>query len=118
MRTIQFLLLAAVLVAVLAAGCGKRQDLASAAIATVVETEAEATEAAGSGSAGPGCTDSDNGINAGESGSVEGVSGEGADFDFDDRCVGTILIEYSCENNGYTSQNIRCSGECEDGACK
>jgi len=106
MKAIKYILAFAALV--LLVSCQGKKEIAQSQItADVVEERIEAS-----------CTDSDNGAANDISGAVEGILEDGSDFDFEDRCVGNILIEYYCEDNTYNSQNVRCDNKCEDGACK
>ena len=60
------------------------------------------------------CIDSDNGINKETRGTIIGIENEAA-FEYQDKCIAGLLIEYYCENNKPSNQNLRCN--CLDGAC-
>ena len=58
------------------------------------------------------CYDFDGGENYFIKGTVSSVSN-----DYDDRCTGDLVIEYTCENNDYLLNTYECPNGCEDGAC-
>lgn len=70
----------------------------------VVGIEVEETDAA--------CTDSDGGIDK----MTKGIVNAGDEL-FSDICVAGLLIEYYCDGDKVTSQNMRCSNACSNGKC-
>ena len=85
------ILIGLVLLAFIVSGCGK-------------------TNVTGKAVAGIGqCTDTDNGNNINEKGTVNG--------ELTDKCIAGLLIEYYCQDGKPVNQNHRCPGKCVDGAC-
>ena len=58
------------------------------------------------------CADSDGGIDK----ETKGIVSVGEER-YADSCVAGLLIEYSCEGNKVTNQNIRCDNKCSNGKC-
>ena len=89
-------------------GCSKSNEITGN---VVKEVEVETVESKAS------CSDGDGGVDKAEKASVTGVSADGEDFEYTDRCISGLLIEYYCEDSKPVNQNLRCSNECKNGAC-
>jgi hypothetical protein len=64
----------------------------------------------------PSCSDSDNGMDTSEDGTVTGIDEEGYEYSYRDKCVGGyILVEYYCEGDAYETKNIKC--DCKGRIC-
>ncbi len=63
------------------------------------------------------CEDSDNGIDTSVKGTVRVIDENGNSHEDSDKCIAGLLIEYYCEGNKKSNQNIRCSNICKDGKC-
>ena len=63
------------------------------------------------------CTDSDSGKNAEVKGIVTFIDENRNDNTYADSCVSGLLIEYYCEENKASNQNLRCPSKCLNGAC-
>lgn len=85
-------LISLVLLAFVLAGCQSQEDVTGNVVQEVAK-----------------CTDTDNGNNINEKGTVNG--------ELTDKCVAGLLIEYYCQGDVPVNQNHRCPDKCVDGAC-
>jgi len=92
------LLIGLVILSLVLVGCGDETAITGGAVAvdTAIGT----------------CEDTDGGVNK----DVKGIVSV-EDEDHVDSCVAGLLIEYSCDGNKATNQNIRCPDGCKNGKC-
>lgn len=97
----KLLIVGFVALALLLASCAKKQELTGAVVGVAGELPAETL-----------CKDSDNGKNS----TIKGILSIGEDS-YADSCIGGLLVEYYCDGNTKSNQNIRCPNKCLNGQC-
>ena len=82
----------------------------------IVETSDKVAEPAAT-PAGMYCEDTDGGNNKDTAGVVSSVDENGEEYEFEDDCVVSWLVEYYCEGDRVANQNYVCDNDCKKGAC-
>lgn len=104
----------AILVLILAifiSGCQTAEKETTIIVSDVIE------EPTASAPTGMFCKDSDRGNDKNTAGVVTGLDENGEEYEFEDECVVTWLIEYYCKGNKVENQNYICDNDCKKGAC-
>jgi hypothetical protein len=115
-KAVIILAIAFLITAVFISGCqtGTEKETIVVTEETGESAEADTGEFVG----GPmSCEDTDGGKDKETKGTVSGVDIDGKEYEFDDECVVTWLVEYFCEGDEYKNQNFICDNDCKNGAC-